>query len=86
MIDEAFRLHEGRNVGGMLRWAEHTAAGTRGPRAMELALAQTYRVGWMDYARVTDSSAGLLRYLALVLGIGNEKAITREPSRDVARE
>lgn len=62
-IDAAFRLHDGRRVGGQLSWSEAAGAGTMRGREGPLDLAGEYELTWQPYSRVADGPRGELRYL-----------------------
>ena len=49
-VDAAFRLHEGRTLGGELAWADHAGIGTTATRQRVLRLAQEYQCHWQPYA------------------------------------
>jgi hypothetical protein len=61
--DAAFRLHEGRELGGRLAWRTGTSINTmKGTEA--IALRGIYRAAWHDYSTV-DAPRGRFRFLAV---------------------
>lgn len=62
--DAAFRLHEGRTLGGTLAWGPSTGAGTMLGHEDDIVLAGTYRVHWNDYSE-RNAPHGAFRSLAL---------------------
>lgn len=63
-IDAAFRLDDGRIVGGELSWTEHAGARTIKGRAASLDLMGQYQISWRDYPGVSGDGS-LFRYLAV---------------------
>ncbi len=66
--DEAFRLWEGRGVGGTLDWSAHTGAGTRQDHEKRHELRGRYLVHWRNYPASSPSTGGGFRYLMLDVG------------------
>ncbi len=66
----AFRLGDGRALGGTLAWGPNTGAGTMAGREASLALAGSYVARWTDYADLTSviPRGGVFRYLLLEVG------------------
>ncbi len=62
-IDEAFRLHDERRLGGQLAWSEAAGAGTIRRRESALNLAGEYDLNWRPYSRVAEVLRGEFRYL-----------------------
>ena len=65
IVDAAFRIHEGRTLGGDHAWASHAGKGTMAKREAILALTGSYSLAWRDYSTVPYSSYGVFRYLAV---------------------
>ncbi|MYA18960.1 MAG: hypothetical protein F4Z25_01525 [Chloroflexi bacterium] len=67
--DAAFRLHEGRRVGGTLDWAEKTAASTRSLCSAPVTLRGSYLTRWREFSMPEPGLAGgEFRYLLLDVG------------------
>ena len=68
-IDAMFRLHEGRQLGGVLQWSPRAGQGTTRHRDQPLALQNVYTCGWRDYATVTSAAgrAVQLRHLSFAI-------------------
>ena len=64
-VDAAFRLHEGRTIGGGLEWAAGTSPGTMKARESPLSLQSAYKMQWQRYSRPHNGKHGEFRYLAL---------------------
>lgn len=66
-VDAAFRIHEGRQLTGLLRWSPTAAPGTTAKRDQPLRVAGCFVCSWRPYATVTaDSGRSFeLRYLAI---------------------
>ena len=67
-MDKDFRIHEGREVSGVLRWAPHTGAGTMKSREQPLTLANTYKLKWQPFSQPTKDTKRAFRYLAVPVG------------------
>ena len=67
-MDKDFRIHEGREVSGVLRWAPHTGAGTMKGREQPLTLANTYKLKWQPFSQPTKDTKRAFRYLAVPVG------------------
>lgn len=63
-IDSAFRLSEGRVVGGALAWANHAGEGTIRKREAPLNLRGQYAMNWRDYSTFSVRT-GDFRYLCI---------------------
>ena len=63
-IDEEFRLHEGRVLGGALTWAKHASKSTKQGRNDLLEVRGSYELRWKPYPSRT-SEHGDFRYLAV---------------------
>lgn len=67
-VDSAFRIHEGRKVGGRLAWGQSASAGTMGGgRTEPIELLRNYTATWMDYSNLPNSR-GRFRYLLARVG------------------
>lgn len=66
-----FRLSEGREVSGILRWGENAADGTTRNRKTPISIAGTYTCDWNDYSEFQkeDYVQGGLRFRYLVIEI-----------------
>ena len=49
-IDEQFRLHDGRELRGQLRWAQRAGKGTIKGRELPLDIRGTHRLAWRHYS------------------------------------
>ena len=63
-IDEAFRLHEGRVLRGVLTWAKHADKSTKQGRSDLLRVRGSYELRWKPY-RSLAGEYGEFRYLAV---------------------
>jgi hypothetical protein len=64
-IDTQFKLHEGRELVGVLDWAPHTG-GTKLGREQPHQLHGSYTVHWQDYSQIPGQGAsGRFRFLAI---------------------
>lgn len=66
-VDAAFRVHEGREIRGMLAWDSRAGQGTIFKREEPINLSSVYLSKWRDYSRF-PGSYGLFRYLAFEVG------------------
>lgn len=68
-VDAMFRLHEGRQLGGVLQWSASAGQGTTRGRDQPLVLQNVYTCGWRNYAAVTSAAGGAvqLRHLGLAI-------------------
>ncbi len=68
-IDAMFRVHEGRQLGGVLQWSASAGQGTTRGRDRPLVLQSVYTCGWRQYATVTSTAgrAVQLRHLAFAI-------------------
>lgn len=75
----AFRLVQGRELGGILAWGPATGAGTMRGREAAISLAGTYRCDWKDYSDLdTLASYKQFRYLLFEHTRGGA-AVSAEP-------
>lgn len=64
-IDAAFRVHEGRTIGGRLAWSKRAGAGTTKKRQSAIEISGPYDLRWRDYSTVGDGKNQRFRYLAV---------------------
>ena len=64
---DAFRIHDGSIVTGMLDWGPSAGAGTRKGREAPHALTGTYTPRWQPFSRVASGSGGEFRTLTLIV-------------------
>lgn len=62
-IDTAFRVHEGRTIGGRLAWSERAGVGTTKGRQSAIEISGQYGLRWSDYSTVGDRMNQRLKYL-----------------------
>lgn len=63
--DAEFRINEGTNKTGELKWAEHTGPGTCKGREKAILLKDSYTMNWMNYSKINDNRSGAFRLLCL---------------------
>lgn len=63
-IDAAFRLHEGRVLGGALTWAKQASSATTKGRDEPFELRRSYELRWKPYSPL-ENEHGEFRYLAV---------------------
>ena len=63
-VDADFRLHEGREISGLLSWSDEASPGTKRGHSEPLNIAGKYLATWKDYSDVSNDSKGKFRYLA----------------------
>ena len=61
----AFRIHEGRQISGELKWASDASKGTTSSRESAIRLTNAYAMRWQDYSKVADRGYATFRYLAV---------------------
>lgn len=61
--DAAFRIHEGSDLTGLLKWSELASAGTMRSREAVLHVQGRYVSAWNDYSEVPNERFGKFRYL-----------------------
>ncbi len=66
-VDADFRIHDGREVSGVLAWATSAKQGTVKGRESPIEIHGSYRLRWRDYSKVPERSYGNFRYLAVSL-------------------
>ncbi len=62
---ETFRLHESRQLHGLLTWATNTSANTLKFAGGNVELSETYDLRWTDYSMIEDEKRGLFRVLVV---------------------
>lgn len=62
--DEAFRLHEGRRLEGMMEWRDEPGQSATGEREDSLALRERYDLRWKHYCAL-PGAYGEFRYIAV---------------------
>jgi hypothetical protein len=72
--DEAFRLHQGRELAGTLRWGPSAGPGTTRGREPDLNLAGRYELNWGSFSAVTGVGAGEFRVLPIPVAAGRPEA------------
>jgi hypothetical protein len=65
MVDERFRIFEGRNLCGSLAWGDHASLGTKKGREKTLEISGSYPLAWKNYSTPTNAAGGQFRYLAI---------------------
>lgn len=65
VTDAAFRIHEGRELSGLLAWSDATGTGTMRKREAALSLRGAYLTAWRDFSRVHGTGYKEFRYLAV---------------------
>ena len=64
-VDAAFRIHEGQQISGELKWASHASKGTTNDRENAIRLTNAYAMRWQDYSKVAGRGYATFRYLAV---------------------
>ena len=64
-MDADFRIHEGQEISGELKWAEHTSKGTKKGKEDPIQIKGSYRLHWREYSNFAGKSYGNFRYLAV---------------------
>ena len=64
-VDADFRIHEGREISGALKWADHAGHGTMKSRESPIQIQGSYRLSWQEYSNFAGKSYGSFRYLAV---------------------
>lgn len=67
-IDSNFRIHQGRNLTGALRWGTRASIGTVRGREEEIHIKGEYKLDWRDYSNPSKESYGKFRYLLVRVG------------------
>lgn len=66
--DAQFRIHQGRNLTGELRWAPEASKGTMRGSSDAILLKDAYKMNWQDYSEPSKASYGKFRYLLVKVG------------------
>jgi len=66
--DEAFHIHDGREVHGELEWGSDTSQDIMAGLDDPIYLGGMYEMRWRDYATVSDDTHGQFRYLVTKIG------------------
>ncbi len=64
-VDEAFKLHDGREITGRLGWGAAAGDGTIKGRESPLEIQKNYLLEWRDYSAVVNPP---FKYLAISVG------------------
>lgn len=68
----AFRLYDGREIGGSLEWGDRSGPGTRKGRDFDVELRNVYRLSWRDFSIVAGAPRG--RFRSLVVDVPSRRA------------
>jgi len=66
--DEAFHIHDGREVSGELDWSADASQDLMAGLDEPIYLGGMYQMRWRDYAKVSDRRHGQFRYLVTKIG------------------
>lgn len=80
-VDEAYRLHPGREVTGELVWASHAAAGTIRGRETPIVLRGKHTLNWVPYSKVEAPKNGEFRMLLLEVSTCQPSSIQTEQAQ-----
>ncbi|MCW3990952.1 MAG: hypothetical protein NWE88_12860 [Candidatus Bathyarchaeota archaeon] len=64
-VDEAFRIHEGKKLNGILKWSENAGKGTTKGREVPIILSGNYLAEWRYYSKIDSPRHPVFNYLAL---------------------
>lgn len=64
-VDRAFRIGEGTEFGGTMRWAPHTGEGTKRGRENPIHLINDYTIAWSPYENSDHNP--ILKYLMVAI-------------------
>ena len=64
-VDADFRVHEGREISGILAWAARASPGTVRSRESPIHIRGSNRLRWREYSSFPWRAYGHLRYLAV---------------------
>lgn len=62
-IDREFRLIDGFEKAGNLKWAEHAGLGTTRGREEPIILSNNYLMQWEEYSKLDNERSGTFKYL-----------------------
>ena len=68
IIDDAFRIHEGRELAGKLAWSTSAGKGTTRGRDSPIRLTGRYHLHYRDYSELAETRYGDFRYLVVSVG------------------
>ncbi|MDQ8733977.1 hypothetical protein [Paenibacillus sp. LHD-38] len=68
-VDREFRIHEGRQISGILSWAENTGEGTMKMREEPLDIEGTYIMSWLPYSQLNSSVTGSIKSLIIPVNL-----------------
>jgi hypothetical protein len=82
-IDAAFRLHEGRVLEGIMRWADRAGTGTTARRDAPLTLTGRHTCHWREYSQVSldDGRTADFRYLLVGISTGQADSLAPQNAR-----
>lgn len=63
--DAAFRIHEGREIKGEMKWSARAGEGTTKGRKDPIKLKSCYDLNWRDYSNLNEEKYGKFRYLVV---------------------
>lgn len=64
-VDAEFRIHDGREVSGVLAWAPNAEPGTVKDRESPIEIHDSYHLRWQEYSNFPEKKYGSFRYLAV---------------------
>ena len=67
-VDTDFRVHEGREISGVLARAARASSGTVGDRKSPIQIQGSYHLHWQEYSNFPENPRGRFQYLAVSLG------------------
>jgi len=67
-VDASFRIHQGRNLTGELRWGTDASKGTTHGREASILIKGAYDLNWQNYSRIAETSYGTFKYLLVKVG------------------
>ena len=68
ITDEAFRIHEGRELGGELAWLPSASPGTTNGRRSPIKLERSYRMRYRNCSKPGAEEHAHFHYLAISVG------------------
>ena len=63
--DAAFRIHEGKDIKGEMKWSARAGEGIAKGRKNPIRLKGCYNFRWRDYSNLNEEKYGKFRYLAV---------------------
>ncbi len=64
-IDQDFRIHTDRVINGRLQWGIHAGYGTTKGREKPIEIQGNYKIKWLPFSQIGETSIGGFRYLML---------------------